>query len=87
MTRNEFKQAFALANSDAELSASAAGIFDGFGLPNFSPVHVTIAHVAELIRWQAKYLNGEWDAEALQEIADLGRKRFLILDGGGSDES
>ena len=35
--------------------------------------------VAKTIRWQALMMNGEWDAEALNEVAEAGRKNFLVL--------
>jgi hypothetical protein len=35
--------------------------------------------VAKLIRWQAMQFNGEWNAEALNEVATIGRKKFMVL--------
>ena len=78
MTRPEFKQSFAIAQSN-EFLPDSGELFWGFGLPDFKPVKCTLRHVAELIRWQARQLNGEWDMPAVQEIADLGRKRFEIV--------
>lgn len=86
MTNNEFNRAFALADSDVELSDDAAHLFDGFGLSDFTPVHVTLSQVAELIRWQARNLDGSWDNDALQEVANLGRRRFNII-GHDSDDT
>ena len=53
--------------------------FDGFGLPDFRPVTCTVEALAMLIRWQCFQLNGEINAEALQEIAVCGRRRFTLL--------
>jgi len=52
----------------------------GFGLPHFKPVHTTIEAVAKVIRWQARQFNGQWDHPALDEVARIGRKKFLIVD-------
>jgi hypothetical protein len=79
MTKDEFSKAVEIAKSDADLSADVTGLFDGCGLPGFEPVHVTLRNVAELIRWQALQLNGQFDAEALNEVANIGRKRFIIV--------
>lgn len=81
MNKAELKEAVAIAQSDADLSVEGqqASIFDGFALPDFKPVTVTLRQVAELIRWQAIELNGQIDAEALNEVANCGRKRFLVV--------
>lgn len=78
MTTQEFKSAFALANGPAELLGEDLAPFDGFGLPEFQPVTVTIRQVARLIRWQAQYIGGGWDSTALDEIRSCGRRRFVI---------
>lgn len=81
MNKAELKEAVAIAQSDADLSAEAeqCNIFDGCALPDFKPVTVTVRQVAELIRWQAILLNGQIDTEALNELANWGRKRFLVV--------
>ena len=80
MTKQQFSQAFDLAKTTSEdLSLEDIGIFDGFGLEGFNPVFVTIRQVARLIRWQAGQMNGGWDAHNLDEIGQLGRKRFQII--------
>jgi hypothetical protein len=80
MNHPEFKAAVALAKSDVDLSNQEQDHFYGFGLPDFEPVVTTIPQVARLIRWQAQYMNGEWDMEALNEVRECGRRRFLIVD-------
>lgn len=57
-------------------------IFDGFGLHDFQPVTCTIPQVAALIRWQCFQMNGNIDANALQEIANAGRKKFTVIGTG-----
>ena len=81
MNRAQLNQAFALARSDADLRTEDISVFDGFGLPDFEPVYVTIESVAALIRWQCRDIfGGGFDAEALDEIARLGRCRFHIIE-------
>jgi len=80
MTLAQFQKAFAIANdASIDLSNVDDSILFGCGLPRFKPVHTTLEAVAKLIRWQAMQFNGQWNAEALNEVAELGRKNFLIL--------
>ena len=81
MTKNEFNQAFKLAEGPADgrdPSAMNDGVFDGFGLDDFPPVTCTIKQVASLIVYQCRYLNGGWDAEALTNIYPQNRGKFII---------
>lgn len=82
MNRQEFNRAFTIAQGPQSLPE---GPFNGFGLPDFQPVHVTLRQVAELMRWQALQFNGEWNAEALQEIAKHGRQKFIIIGNDSED--
>ena len=79
MTKKEFSQALRIAQSNEEDLPKDLNIFDGFGLPDFKPVHVTIRDVAALLRWQGLYFDGVWDAEEINEVAQCGRRRFLIV--------
>lgn len=79
MTLTQFQKAFAIANSNVDLSNVDDSILFGYGLPTFKPVHTTLEAVAKTIRWQALQFNGQWNAEALNEVAEHGRKNFLIL--------
>ncbi len=81
MTKDELKQAVALAGSEGTLPLDLE-VFDGFGRHDFKPVHVTVRQVAGLIRWQCQRFDREMDAEALDEIAREGRRKFVIVDGG-----
>lgn len=80
MTLTQFQCAFAIAKDfNRDLSNVDDSILFGCGLRSFEPVHTTLEAVAKLIRWQALQFNGEWDAEALNEVAMIGRKNFLVL--------
>lgn len=81
MTLAQFQKAFQAAqNPTLDLTATDDSMLYGFGLPHFKPVHTTIAAVAKVIRWQARQFNGQWDHPALDEVARIGRKKFLIVD-------
>jgi hypothetical protein len=80
MTLVQFQKAFAIANDvSIDLSNVDDSSLFGCGLPRFKPVHTTLEAVAKMIRWQAMQFNGQWNAEALNEVAEVGRKNFLIL--------
>lgn len=81
MKTRDLDQALAIARSDRELALSDLALFDGFGLPDFRPVTCTLEALAMLVRWQCIRFDGSIDAEALQEIATLGRRRFTVLPG------
>lgn len=81
MTKTQLSQAVAIAQNKQPLPVedNDLSIFDGFGLQNFQPVTVTVNQLAALIRWQALRFNGTMDAEALNEIAEAGRKKFMVV--------
>jgi len=79
MNKKEFCEAVAIAKSDADLTKEDTNMFLGFGLVDFEPVTVTLKQVAHLIRWQAQYMNGQWDEYALNEVRTYGRRRFVII--------
>jgi len=80
MTKEQVSKAYEIANNGQEIGFDGIEIFDGYGLPDFKPVHATILQVAKLMKWQAQYISGQWDSEELNEICKLGRKRFIIID-------
>ena len=80
MTRQQLETAVRLALSRTDLELADLAMFDGFGLPDFRPVTVTTRALAMLIRWQCVQLNGQLNAESLDEIATLGRRRFAVVD-------
>ena len=76
MTLAQFQKAFTIANdASIDLSNVDDSILFGCGLPLFEPVYTTLEAVAKLIRWQAMQFN----AEALNEVTTIGRKKFMIL--------
>jgi len=80
MTKHEFTAAFKIANDfSIDLSNVDDSHLYGYGLPDFKPVHVTLEQVAKEIRWAALQFNGEWNGEALDEVAKLGRRNFIVL--------
>lgn len=79
MTTKQFNQALSLATSKENLRDASIGVFDGFGLPDFQVVYVTLRQVARLIRWQALQFNGELDQAALREVKFFSKKRFSII--------
>lgn len=80
MTQQQLQQALEIAKSDEDLinESCQIDIFNGFGLGNFQPVHVTLKQVAALIRWQCFQFNGAIDAVELNNLAYKGRKKFII---------
>jgi len=83
MKTTELDNALALARSDAPLNLDDISIFDGFGLPDFRPIVCTVEALAILVRWQCIQFDGSVDAEALDEIATCGRRRFTVVGAGG----
>jgi hypothetical protein len=81
MRATDLDAALAIARSHRPLNVADLAIFDGFGLPDFKPITCTVEALAMLIRWQCFCLDGSIDAEALAEIAELGRRRFTVLCG------
>lgn len=81
MKKDQLQRAVEIATSDEDLSTEMEqiDIFSGFGLPDFEPVTVTVKQLAALVRWQCSQFNGGIDAQALNEIAELGKKRFQVV--------
>jgi hypothetical protein len=80
MTREELSRAFFLAKNRHTEEPTDLSIFDGFGLQDFEKVNVTIDSVAALINWQCLQFNGQYDPVALNEVAEHGRKKFIVID-------
>jgi|SaaInlV_165m_DNA_2_1040747.scaffolds.fasta_scaffold159401_1 hypothetical protein len=93
MTRNELSLAVAMAQSDEELetfigensSQRLIDLFNGFGLSDYNPVHITIRDLACLVRYECTMMNCELDNHALNEIAELGKTKFIIVGLGDDD--
>ena len=92
MTKTELSRAVRLAQSDADLptflgpgsSESLNNMFEGFGLINFPAKDVTLVALAALVRHQCLMMNGNLDHDALEEIANVGRRKFNVV-GFGAD--
>jgi hypothetical protein len=81
MTKDEAQAAWEIAESNTDLSGVEDDHLHGFGLPGFAPVHTTLEAVALLLRWQGKRFDGSWDMDAVNEVFNCGRYRFIILNG------
>jgi hypothetical protein len=79
MTKQQFSQALKIAKSDQDLSNVDNSVIFGYGLPDFKPVHVTLEMVAKEIRWNSFLFDGTICSTALNEVATLGRRNFLII--------
>jgi len=81
MNASDFKRVWAVATDDnIDLCGENINVFLGCGWPKFKPVCVTIKQVAKFLMWQAKYIGSGWDMELVNEVRDIGRKKFTILD-------
>lgn len=78
MTKQQFDKAVALATSEVDLSHADDTILHGCGLPEFRPVTCTLEAAARFIRWHCVCLNGTTDSEALNEMRNISRKRWLV---------
>ena len=80
MTKNEFASAFKIAKDfSIDLTNVDNSHIFGYGLPHFVPVHCTLEQVAKEIRWSALQFDGQWNGDALNEVANLGRRNFIVL--------
>jgi hypothetical protein len=79
MTNAEFKNAFEIANSNADLSGIDTEILFGYGLPEFAPVAATVETVAAVIRWECLMLNGEFDSLALDNLHRIFRRKVTVI--------
>jgi len=77
MNITDMNRAIALAKSDSNLDHVVEGDFYGFGLSDFQPVECSLEQVAKLIRYQARYLNGDWDHRAIDAVV-MARRKFRL---------
>jgi len=78
MTKKELKEILEVAKSNVTLDEDLS-IFDGYGLKEFKKVYVTKNQVAKLIRWQTFQFNGNIDSKALNDLINIGSKKFIII--------
>ena len=81
MNKKEFNQAVNLAKNwpSGKKEFKDLSIFDGFALRDYKPVCCELEAMASLIRWQALFLIGQFDTDAINEIWQC-RKKFIIAD-------
>ena len=83
MNTADFQRAFKIAEQKSEtgedFNHGALDLFLGCGLPDFQRVFCTVEAVAELIRYQAKCLDGSWDHKELNSLADIARRKFIVV--------
>jgi hypothetical protein len=68
MNIHDMNEAIRIAKSDADLDHLSISAFDGYAMKQFQPIECTIEQVAKLIRYQARYFNGDWDHRAIDEV-------------------
>jgi hypothetical protein len=78
MTKQQFADAVQLIRDGRDVSGADDTPLHGYGLPGFQPVTVTLEAAAKFIAWHCQQLNGQFDGEALNEMRELSRKRWLI---------
>lgn len=80
MTAEQFRHAVIIAKADVQIDSKAHSLepFDGYGLPDFEPITVTIEQVARCILYQCAYMFGGWDEEELENVRYFAKKRFII---------
>jgi hypothetical protein len=78
MTKQQFDKAVSIARSNVSLDNVDDTILDGCALPDFKPVTVTLEATARFIRWHCCQLNGQIDSEALNEMRNISRKKWLV---------
>lgn len=81
MNAEQFERALKLAQDlkiDLSFAQSQTNALFSFGLPSFPATETTIAAVALVIRWQALSFNGSWDQDAIQEVREISRYKFVI---------
>lgn len=76
MTKNQFDLATKMAQEGTYADVDDS-ILHGCGLPGFAPVTITLDVAAKFIAWHCVMLNGQVDCEALTEMRNISRKRWL----------
>ncbi len=82
MTKAEFKEAVKMVEIGGDLSKYDDSNLYGCGLPSFQPVHTTIGAVARLVAYQARTFAGTWDSAELDNMAQIAKRKFLIIGNG-----
>ena len=80
MTKQQFDKAVTIACGQQDLSQVDDSVLHGCALPHFQPATITLEAAAKFIRWHATCLNGQVDSEALNEMRNLSRKKWLVVE-------
>lgn len=78
MTKQQFDAAVKMAQEGSFDENADDSILDGCALPGFQPVTVTLDAAARCIAWHCVCLNGSIDSEALNEIRNISRRKWLV---------
>ncbi len=80
MTKGQFIEARTIARyTEIDLSNEDLKPLEGYGIER-KQRWVTTRQVAALIRWQAFGIEGTVNAEQIQQIWDIGKKDFQIME-------
>lgn len=78
MTKQQWDAAVQLVRTGKDFSNIDDSPLHGCALPNFAPVTITLECAAKFIQWHCLQINGTFDQEALTELREISRKRWLI---------
>ena len=78
----DIKNATVIAMADVAIDANKHPLepFHGYGCEDFEPITITIEQLARCISYQAVMLNGNIDADAMEELTYCAKRKFLIKD-------
>jgi len=79
MTKQDLQRAFEIAKKGGSKYDSLDWSL-GFGMSDYEPKHITVGMLASLISYQCACLDGSWDQVALNEIAEHGKRKFVVID-------
>ena len=83
MTAKEFNKVYQEAiRTDIDWTSEYSTQLDylsGCGLPEFSPVAVTLRTAATHVRYQGLMMKGDWDLIAVNDCRDIFRKKVTLL--------
>lgn len=79
MTKRDLQRAFEIAKQGNSKYDSLDWAL-GFGMSDYQPQHITVEMLANLISYQCACFDGSWDQVALNEIAEHGERKFILID-------
>ncbi len=78
MTKDQFDSAVKMIRDGKDVQGADDTPLWGCLLPDFKPATVTLEGAARFIAWHALQLNGQFDGEALNEMRNVSRRKWLI---------